>query len=740
MTPQTIGKYNVIKALGVGGFGAVYLAEDPKLKGQVAIKVFSPRTVAERTVAERGHETEELLRERFLREATLLRQLSSNANIVDVYDFDEMSDGTPYFVMPYLERSLVDEIGKDVLTTEALNELPSALRPRKLPMLRVIEVLTEVLSGLSAVHEAGLIHRDIKPANILFDVHGRAQLCDFGVAKIPDVQHSETGVVIGSRNYMSPEQRESTKHVTPRSDVYSVGVIAYRLLTGSLPIGPCDDPVHYCPEMGADFNRLVLSSLSPKQENRPENAGEFLRCLQQATRTDGAVDGENNASDDTVTEMGPAPRSVRDDLENLEQSIESFLLTNAEIDDSQYKQLKMMASIEKVSDGALQHLISRVEQRLAPQIKPIQAFIVLVEEALTLGNGKLSLEAKNQLRQAGKAADLAMETADAIISKRQQSREIQNRKAFRQKALGIMACFCMGFLGWYFLLHDSSSSVTRPTGQRLAGTEAVQVGTVETAESGLESAEIKGTKIDPIKELKVYTTMLSIPGGRFDMGGDGHSKVEQPKHSVSVESFQLGETEVTWDQFQACIDAGFCPNNISDQGWGKGNRPVINVSWNEVQTYIRWLNQETGQRFRLPSEAEWEYSARAGSPDNYSWGEEVGSNRANCDGCGSQWDDKKTAPVASFSANAYGLFDMHGNVWEWVQDCWHDNYRGAPSDGSAWQREEGTSEEGSEDACGRRVLRGGSWHNVKGYLRSASRSADGVANRYFNFGFRLAHD
>ena len=135
--------------------------------------------------------------------------------------------------------------------------------------------------------------------------------------------------------------------------------------------------------------------------------------------------------------------------------------------------------------------------------------------------------------------------------------------------------------------------------------------------------------------------------------------------------------------------------------WGRGNRPAIDVSWHEAQAYVAWLSEKTGKRCRLLSESEWEYAARAGAATRYSWGDGIGRNRANCSGCGSRWDDRQTAPVGSFAANGFGLHDMHGNVWEWVADCWNGSYAGAPSDGSA--RESGN--------CSRRVLRGGAWYN-----------------------------
>ena len=784
--PQTIGKYRVTKLLGSGGFGAVYLAEDPKLSGNVAIKVFAicnadyydlSKEIPSTTSLNAAKDRDIALRERFVREASLLRQLSTNPNIVDVYDFDEMADGTPYFVMPYLEHSLVDDIGKDALTTEALNDLPNTLRPRKLPVLRVIEILTEILFGLAEVHKADLIHRDIKPANILFDVNGRAQLCDFGVAKTPDSQHSETGVVMGSRNYMSPEQRESGKHVTAGSDVYSVGVLAYRMLTGTLPIGPCDDPIVYCPDMGASFNALVLAALSPQREKRPEDASDFLQRLKSAMKDRTASDGSianGVEGDDSVTEMGPAPSSVRGELKKLEQTIEDYLLEAGGIDKEQYKQLQMLAAIENLNDSALLHLIARVEKRLESRIKPMQVFAAMVDDVLVQARGSIMDESLDVLKKAGKKAGLSVKSIERIFNKQQALyRSLGKGKrpanaSIAMVSIIVMACLCAVLLWWLLGEREKSKeNVVSPESQKsLQNIEEKPEKQIRLKPTSLKNdsqySEPHTLQEQETESAVSVTTMLSIPGGQFVMGSTGFSNVEIPAHTVTIQPFQLGETEVTWAQYQGCIDSGACSNNAYDQGWGRANRPVINVSWNDVQRYIQWLNNKTGQRFRLASEAEWEYAARAvvgksgrevenSSNQNYSWGDNIGENNANCDGCGSQWDDQKTAPVASFSANSIGLYDMHGNVWEWVQDCWHDNYNGAPTNGNAWEVELQDSAklqrafkmQGAptiQGECRRRVLRGGSWNNVRGYLRSAYRSADSAESTYFNFGFRLAHD
>ena len=226
--------------------------------------------------------------------------------------------------------------------------------------------------------------------------------------------------------------------------------------------------------------------------------------------------------------------------------------------------------------------------------------------------------------------------------------------------------------------------------------------------------------------------MVVVPAGSFMMGSPpgetGRTKHEGPRHRVTIpKPFAVGKYEVTFAEWDACVAAGGCRGHRrEDQGWGRGRRPAINVNWDDAKAYVRWLSRKTGKQYRLLSEAEWEYAARAGKSTRYHWGDDIGRNRANCDLCGSRWDDNQTAPVGSFPANAFGLHDAHGNVWEWVEDCWNPNYAGAPADGSAWR---------SGD-CYSRVLRGGSWYDLPRFLRSANRNRSGV--RSDDFGFRVA--
>jgi formylglycine-generating enzyme required for sulfatase activity len=235
---------------------------------------------------------------------------------------------------------------------------------------------------------------------------------------------------------------------------------------------------------------------------------------------------------------------------------------------------------------------------------------------------------------------------------------------------------------------------------------------------------------DAFKECSACPEMVVVPAGSFLMGSvnfDGGLSDERPQHRVTIaRRFAIARFELTFDEWDACAAHGDCDTRVSAGSWGRGRQPVINVSWDDAQRYLAWLSRLTGQPYRLLTEAEWEYAARAGDSTRYSWGNGIGKGNANCASCGSQWDKKQPGPAGSFAANAFGLHDMHGNVWEWVEDTWHGNYNGAPTDGSAWL----------EGGDSRRVARGGSWLDHPELLRSTARLRDSSVNRYNYLGFR----
>jgi formylglycine-generating enzyme required for sulfatase activity len=232
------------------------------------------------------------------------------------------------------------------------------------------------------------------------------------------------------------------------------------------------------------------------------------------------------------------------------------------------------------------------------------------------------------------------------------------------------------------------------------------------------------------KECADCPDMIVVNGASFIMGSpdtEGGYPNERPQHDVGISSaFAVARFEVTFEEFDACALSGGCTAKPWDQEWGRGRRPVIYVSWNDAQQYVSWLVRRTGKPYRLLSEAEWEFAARAKSTRAYSWGDEIPEGAANCNGCGSRWDFRQTAPVDWFSANPFGLHDMHGNVWEWVQDC-YENYSGKSRNGLAREIEH----------CGRRVVRGGAWISRSEDLRSARRLDVPPSTKTNYIGFRV---
>lgn len=238
--------------------------------------------------------------------------------------------------------------------------------------------------------------------------------------------------------------------------------------------------------------------------------------------------------------------------------------------------------------------------------------------------------------------------------------------------------------------------------------------------------------------------MVVVPAGDFMMGSAeterGRDRHEGPQHKVSIaRNFAVGKFEVTFQQWDDCVKEGGCATKPDDHGWGRGRRPVINVSWSDAKEFVTWLVKKTGKPYRLLTEAEWEYAARAQtkwnpSPPPFSTGPTIDYRWANYDanftygkGNGGIYR-QKTVDTGSLQRNAFGLHEMHGNVWEWVEDCYKDSYEGAPSDGSAV----------TSATCKLRILRGGSWNYNPTALRAAYRYATFPELRVNMAGFRVA--
>jgi formylglycine-generating enzyme required for sulfatase activity len=228
--------------------------------------------------------------------------------------------------------------------------------------------------------------------------------------------------------------------------------------------------------------------------------------------------------------------------------------------------------------------------------------------------------------------------------------------------------------------------------------------------------------------------MIVVPAGDFMMGSPDNEKGrepnEGPQHKVTItRRFAVSKFLVTFADWDACALVGGCPREggVNDHGWGRVNQPVINVNWDDAQAYVAWLRRMTGKEYRLLSEAEWEYAARAGTMTAFYWGDELDKENANCHRCENPWSKLQTSPVGSFKPNRFGLYDMAGNVWQWVQDCYNEDYNGAPTDGFPW----------TAGDCTKRVVRGASWYYYPKDPRSAYRYGDKKDDRDYNTGFRV---
>jgi formylglycine-generating enzyme required for sulfatase activity len=306
-------------------------------------------------------------------------------------------------------------------------------------------------------------------------------------------------------------------------------------------------------------------------------------------------------------------------------------------------------------------------------------------------------------------------------------------------ALGVMAAI-LGARWWLEYLRQQVAIASAQEAQKVSRQQQDALKRIEeqlillqTRPASLTGAQERALKPkDTFEECRNCPQMIVVPAGSFLMGSpaneQGRNTNEGPQHRVTIEpQFAVGQFALTFDEWDACVADGGCNGyKPSDQGWGRGRRPVINVSRSDANGYVAWLSRATGKTYRLLTEAEYEYAARAGTQTAYPWGNDIGKNNANCNGCGSQWDGKQTAPVGSFPPNGFGLYDMVGNVWAWTEDCYHERYIGAPTNGSAWPGD-----------CEPRVVRAGAWGEPPNSVRSATRFRFFADIRLTNLGFRV---
>ena len=719
------------RVLGQGGFGITYLGWNLALDIPVAIKEYLPSDLATResdmSVVPQSSQAAsdfEWGLDRFIDEARILARFH-HPNIVRVHHFFQ-AHSTAYIVMEYAEgETLSAFLERKGTLTEA--ELKAILYP--------------ILDGLEVVHRADFLHRDIKPGNIIIrDGDDSPVLLDFGSARqaISARSHSVTSII--TPGYAPIEQYSSRGDQGPWTDIYALGGVCYRALTGQVPDDATDrvrnDPLIPVVERCADqasvgFLSAIDWALLVDEGDRPQSIAEWRTELEGGEKPTSVPTEEEDQERDDDPPVHPVrkARGIGKWLVEI-ACIVAFLIgsiyyTKYVYLPDQRRQAKI-AEYERKFEEVLGRNDFDMADRYVDSIRAVNKNASMLSDLEGRLSAARQAEQRRRAQEAERARRQAAESQDKIVPPPRLSFEdYLKQNIYKGKFEEALERNDFDMADRYV---DSLRAVNASVS--VLSEMEVRLSAARQAEQRRQEQRVGRT----FKDCPECPLMVVVPSGSFMMGAPGwdwdSDDDEGPRHGVSIDyMLAVGVYEVSFDEWDSCVDEGGCWGYVPDDGgWGRGNQPVINVSWEDAQSYVSWLSERTSHAYRLLSESEWEYVAHAGTETKYSWGNNTGHNRANCDGCGSRWDAGKTAPVGSFRANAWGIHDMHGNVWEWVEDCWNSGYQGAPSDGSTWE----------SGNCSVRMLRGGSWNDLPRYLRSTNRSRSRSGDRHNSSGFRVA--
>jgi len=491
-----------------------------------------------------------------------------------------------------------------------------------------------------------------------------------------------------------------------------------------------------------EYNKLkaeAKTSDAATAEKKAAKAKELVLQITSLQKTITDIQSKKTTeftSTETPTEQSKQSESIDAILESRINRIESA-------------QKQTRAQIEQLSKAKLE--LARLKNETEQDRKRREELTKLINEKEG-EQSRLKSELELLREQSKKDAELLKMQRDAArqMMEKQKLSEQEKMHSLRRKPGGsntllivsVTIIAVVGVLGGVLVLKPSLLNGVLGEKQVATTTPASTVQTPQSAESeepveeenSAEEAEVTST----VQAIGVYQdelssggmgpVMVKLPAGSFLMGSDDSMPYqdERPQHKVNLEEFSISRYEISFNEYLrfAHSTSHSIPN---DQGWGRDNRPVINVSWHDAVDYTVWLTEQTGHEYRLPSEREWEYAAKAGTTTDYWWGFDIGKNKANCGTCGSQWDSQRTAPVGRFPPNQFGLHDTIGNVQEWTVSCFHPNYEGAPNSGQKW----------SGGDCSRRVVRGSSYSTYESNLRVTKRYKYNPKTRTDTIGFRV---
>ncbi len=749
-----IARYDILEEIGRGGMGIVYKAIQKNLNRPVALKVLPPQFTSD----------VEFLR-RFHGEARKAAQLN-HPNIITIYD-EGVEGGVHFIAMEFID-------GDDLRNI--------ILRERFLPVKTTLSWIRPLVEGLGYAHRKGLIHRDIKSANILISSENRPVLTDFGIARITtDTQSTRAaeasqltrpGTIMGTLQYMSPEQITG-KPVTPVSDIYSMGVVMYQCLTGELPFRGDTDwstmhkiannaptaPRGIRSDIPKPIETLVLRCMAKDPSQRYQSCEELLAAMDQATAQTPAPSaatkshGEDDTLADDKTQLAPAsvPPPVRSKINTGGLLVAGILVLsalgvlwqlNSSKDSAQEEIARLLQQAELLErdnklfappDSNAFKVYQQVLQRDSLNATAGLRLQQIREEVLQNIHTALAQEdyptAQNLIQTGlehfrGDSAFIKLTHWQEIPELIRQAQRYMRRKQYhkaREICEQIQDIDPQDQQALDMLEKISAVYATAPV-QQSADSNATRDVSQKSAASASETLP-QSILAEPFLGI----SFVAVAGGQFEMGDASNigQEDERPAHKVEINSFRMSQHEVTFEQYDAFCEATN-RHKPSDNGWGRGRRPVINVSWDDAMAFCQWLSQRTGKEIRLPTEAEWEYAARARGkrivwPGANSPGELIDYASINSN------SNNRTQPVGQKKPNDLGLYDMSGNASEWCLDFYDKKYYGK----SAKKNPQGPAQ-GNQ-----RVLRGGCSRSDPYDSRCTSRSPRSGNRADLLIGFRL---
>jgi formylglycine-generating enzyme required for sulfatase activity len=697
MVGQEVGpferRYRLERLIAHGGMGQVWQATDLATQAelghsaQVALKILPPQL------------TQHTAHARLLIEEAARARRLAHEHIVRVYDWAQDPATSSYFII------------MECLEGEDLDSLLA--REGALGLERTLQLLRPVAAALDHAWERHqLVHRDIKPANVFLTRRGDIKLLDFGIAARARGKGGasiEAPASSGTAGYRAPEAERALGEAAPARalDVHAVAVMLYQMLTGRLPFGAGgaeETPVRPDGLGGAQWE-VLQAGFAASAAARPGSVSELLDRLERAAGPGDSVpqaQAEAEAGQAAETQPSAAKAAEEAALETTRRRIEAEARAAAQA-------AAQLAAHRQRQQQLQQEKLARLAAEESRRVRKEELRRQLAERR-ALEAEKVRLEREQAQRKQAQA-----KAAAAYLAQQQRARAEQAARS------------------------QAELEVLMPT----------PASPVADLEGVLRDRFLDGEGKGP--------ELVLLPTGRFQMGSPEHERKiameagsqkgwlarELPQHWVGIEKpVAMGRYPVTVGEWRTFVRAtGWTQSgevNWEAPGFPQTDaHPVVGVNWYDALDYLRWLSEATGRHYRLPSEAEWEYACRAGTKTAFSFGDTISTGQANYDGNftyngGARGEYRRgTTPGGMFPPNPWGLYDMHGNVWEWVQDVVHDNYEGAPLDGSAW-------EEGGDQA--RRILRGGSWLYNPRYLRSALRNGFSSALSNDIVGFRVVRE